>query len=93
MYYLSNTKKKHSRSSRNYVRRLVLHEPEAFNLFSTLQTLTGIFEATTVLMKQNINTNLEHNQWLRLSSVHLKYSCISADQTHLPGKDYLWSRD
>lgn len=92
MYYLSNTKK-HSKFSGNNVRRLVLHEPEAFNLFSTLQTLAGIFEATTVLMKQNINTNLEHYRWLRLSSVHLKYSCISADQTHLPGKDYLWSQD
>lgn len=46
MYYLSNTKK-HSKFSGNNVRRLVLHEPEAFNLFLTLQTLTGILEATT----------------------------------------------
>lgn len=43
---MSNTKK-HSKFSGNNVRRLVLHEPEAFNLFLTLQTLTGILEATT----------------------------------------------
>lgn len=85
--------KKNTRSSGNYDRRLILHEPDAFNLFSTSPTLAGIFKPLQVSIKLNINTNLEHYQWLPPSSVHLKYSCISADQTHLPEMDYLWSRD
>lgn len=35
--------KKNTRSSGNYDRRLILHEPDAFNLFSTSPTLAGIF--------------------------------------------------